>query len=260
MFSKADTHIHTTYSDGLMTPQEVIDYVAQHTDLSVIAITDHETAEGAFIAQAYARQYAPQLDVIIGQEISTEDGDVVGLFLNSTLPVCKTAAEAIEAIHAHNGLAIAVHPFSRWVSCNYLKGVGDKVFALPFDGIEVRNGVPANVICNPVTKWFNRRAKNSRAELGGSDSHVSFTVGQPYTRFPGRTADDFRWAVRDGTVQAGGFVWSPKSLLHLIPVLQKRGTPVQQHAMVKANQAKQQFRPGSDHTQRDSVGRPATIG
>ncbi len=82
MYSKADTHIHTTYSDGLMTPEETVDIVVAQTDLQVIAITDYNTAEVAFVA----RHHAPQLEVIIGQEVSTGEGDVVGLFLNSTLP------------------------------------------------------------------------------------------------------------------------------------------------------------------------------
>jgi len=237
MYSKADTHIHSTYSDGLMSPEEIIDHVVNHTDLSVIAITDHETAEGAFIARAYAGQHTPNLEVIIGQECSTKDGDVVGLFLKSSLPSFQTAAQAVEAIHRQGGLAVAVHPFSAWSSLNHLNGVGHLVFELPFDAIEIRNGVPTNIISNPASAWFNRWTGQPRAELGGSDSHVSFTVGQPHTRFPGRSAADFRRAVEERTVQAGGFLWSLGSLLRLIPVLRQRGTPLQQHAVVKARRA-----------------------
>ncbi|MEZ4557647.1 MAG: hypothetical protein R2851_17670 [Caldilineaceae bacterium] len=52
MFSKADTHMHTTCSDGLVSPEELVDYVAAQTDLRIcIFVTDHDTAEGGLRLQ-----------------------------------------------------------------------------------------------------------------------------------------------------------------------------------------------------------------
>jgi predicted metal-dependent phosphoesterase TrpH len=229
MYNKADTHMHTTYSDGLMSPQETVEFIASQTDLRVIAVTDHDTAEGAFVAQAYAKHQKLPLEVIIGQECSTVDGDVVGLFLKSTLPHFKTAAQAIEAIHAQGGLAVAVHPFSRWSTLNNMCGVGTKIFDLPLDAVEVRNGFPTNVLSNPLTTWFNRHRGQNLSELGGSDSHVAFTVGQAFTWFEGHTADDLRWAIESGATRAGGSLWTPASLARLIPMLLKQGLPRYQH-------------------------------
>jgi predicted metal-dependent phosphoesterase TrpH len=53
-WSKADLHIHTRHSDGLASIPQVLDYVAGHTDLRVIAITDHNTLEGALVAKSRA--------------------------------------------------------------------------------------------------------------------------------------------------------------------------------------------------------------
>lgn len=228
MYSKADTHIHTTYSDGLMSPEETVEIIANETNLGVIAITDHNTAEGAFVAQAYACRQTPHLEVIIGQEISTQEGDVVGLFLKSSLPKFKTAAAAIEAIHRQGGLAVAVHPFCRWSTFNNMKGVGRKIFELPLDAIEARNGFPTNILSNPLASWLNRTRGQSLPELGGSDSHTPFTVGQALTWFPGRSAADLRWAIESGTVRAGGTLWTPRSLARLLPLLMKRGLPAHQ--------------------------------
>jgi hypothetical protein len=222
MYSKADTHMHTTLSDGLMSPEEMVDYIAVHTNLSVIAITDHNTAEGSLIAHDYARRKGLKLEVIIGQEMSTGDGDVVGLFLTSTLPRFETAREAIHAIHAQGGLAIAVHPFSRWSTFNLMNGLGSKIFDLPLDGVEIRNGFPTNIFSNPTTAWFNRLLGQNLPELGGSDSHSPFTVGQSFTWFPGRTAADFRRAIEQGTVRAGGTLWAPLSQLRFWTMLFKR--------------------------------------
>lgn len=223
MYSKADTHMHTTYSDGIMSPEEMVEYVATQTDLSVVAITDHDTAEGAFVAQAYARRYTPNLDVIIGQEVTTKEGDVVGLFLKSTLPAFDTALEAINAIHAQGGLAVSVHPFSRISTLNNMKGLGAKIFDLPLDAVEVRNGFPSNIFSNPISVYLNRYRGQYLAELGGSDSHAPVTVGQAYTRFPGRTAADLRRAIETGAVEARGSLWTPLSMVRLVSIVLKRG-------------------------------------
>jgi hypothetical protein len=223
MLSKADTHIHTRFSDGLMSPEETVEIIARQTDVRVIAITDHDTAEGAFVAQAHAQRHRLPLEVIIGQEFSTVDGDVVGLFLKSTLPKYKTAAEAIQAIHRQDGLAVAVHPFSRWSTLNNMCGLGVKIFDLPLDGVEVRNGFPTNFLSNPLSAWLNRHRGQNLAELGGSDSHAPFTVGQAFTWFEGQTADDLRWAIESRTTRAAGALWTPTSLARVIPVLLKQG-------------------------------------
>lgn len=225
MYSKADTHIHTSYSDGLMTPEETVATIAGSSDLRVIAITDHDTVEGALAAQHFAQNHASKLEVIIGQEISTGEGDVVGLFLKSTLPRFQTALAAIEAIHAQGGLAVAVHPFSRWTILGLMHGVSQKIFQLPFDAVEVQNGFPGNFINNPLTSWLNRRVGQQLPELGGSDSHAPVTAGQPYTRFPGSTAADLRRAIEQGSVWAEGGLWSPASVMRLMPLLLKNGLP-----------------------------------
>ncbi len=234
MYSKADTHIHTTYSDGLMSPEEIVDYAAAKTDLRVIAITDHDTAEGALIAQHYARRYADRLEVIVGQEVSTDEGEVIGLFLQTSLPKFKTAAAAIQAIHLQGGLAIAVHPFAHWFLGGHMKGVGAKIVTLPLDGVETRNGFPLNFLSNAITAWLNRREGQGLPVLGGSDSHVPFTIGQPGTRFPGATAADFRRAVQDNQVQVEGLCWSIASLARLGPTLLKHGLPHQQRRRTQA--------------------------
>ncbi len=202
-----------------MTPEETVEVVANHTDGRVIAITDHGTVEGAFVAQDYARQFAPHLDVIIGQEVCTGDGDVGGLFLKSMLPACKTAAQAIEAIHAQGGLAVAVHPFSRWITLNSMKGTGTKIFDLPFDAVEIINGFPANIFSNPITALLNRYRGQHLPEFGGSDSHVVCTVGQGHTQFTGTTAADFRRSVEEGAIKPGGGLWSLPNMARILSLL-----------------------------------------
>src|SRR5215218_286782 len=82
--SKADLHIHTTASDGAATVPELLEYVARKTDLRVIAITDHDSIASAKEAARLAHQFG--IDVIMGEEVSTADGHLLALFIDTFLP------------------------------------------------------------------------------------------------------------------------------------------------------------------------------
>src|SRR6266849_4549971 len=79
LWGRADLHMHTTASDGWPEPRELVDQ-ARSSGLSVIAVTDHDTIEGALRAADYAARLT-RLDVVIGEEVSSRDGHIVGLFL-----------------------------------------------------------------------------------------------------------------------------------------------------------------------------------
>lgn len=221
VWHKADLHLHTTYSDGLMTSEETVDIIAQHTFLRVIGITDHDTTEGAFVAREYAQQRRSGIEVVIGQEVTTGDGDVIGLYLQSTLPKFATAAEAIEAIHRQGGLAVAVHPFTfGWG----MESIQLAFLRLPFDAVEVRHGCPVSLVGNLCTTLLNRFGPRL-PELGGSDSHIPYTAGQAFTWFPGSSSSDLRRAIETHTVRAGGTTWKLVSLWRTLLVIAERGWP-----------------------------------
>jgi predicted metal-dependent phosphoesterase TrpH len=219
LYGRADLHMHTVFSDGLMTPEETVDLVAMRTNLQVIAITDHDTIEGAVIAQSYARRKT-DVDVIVGQEVTTGEGDVLALFVRQTLPVFDTASAAIDAIHAQGGLAVAAHPFGVGVDC-----VGRLIGELPFDAVEVRHGCPLNLFNNWRAHRLNQRTQRL-PELGSSDAHIPYNAGEAYTLFPGHSAEDLRRAILRNRVAPGGSLWTPINLLRTLGVIAERGWPV----------------------------------
>ena len=77
---RADLHMHTTASDGWPSPQELVDY-ARATRLNVIAVTDHDTIEGALRAADHAAGLSSRLQVVIGEEVSSRNGHIVALFI-----------------------------------------------------------------------------------------------------------------------------------------------------------------------------------
>lgn len=208
IWSKADIHIHTRYSgDATASVEGLLRHVVTKTDLRVIAITDHDVIEGALLARRLAPAY--EIDVIVGEEVSTADGHLLALFIEEWLPPGRPAAETIAAVQAQGGICIAPHPYGWLVPSLGWNGLERRtngpLYDWPLDGVEALN----------ASLWLsenNTRATvvgrhNNLALCGGSDSHHLSTVGSAYTLFPGQTADDLRQAILARQTHALGGTW-----------------------------------------------------
>jgi len=214
-FSRADLHVHTTFSDGTATPEDVLNFYAMHSGVRVFAITDHDTIDGARHAHRFATAHPDlfaHLDIVIGEEVSSTDGHVLGLFLQEWVPPGMDAVRTVEAIHAQGGIAVAAHPYTNLMRWNGLVGVGDLIRTVDFDAIETRNANFTEVFAN---RKAERRA-GARARVGNSDGHFLDAVGRCYTEFPGETAEDLRRALRERTTVAGGSCYGLVTLLRFV--------------------------------------------
>jgi len=203
VWSKADIHIHSNHSDGLASIPEIMEYVQHHTDLKVIAITDHNTLEGAHFARSLAELY--DFEVVVGEEVSSKQGHILGLFLEEYVRPGMSAADTVRAIEEQGGIAVIAHPFSA-------KGVfgpnGRNLFAAAatdwaFHAFEVYNSLPFLVWANSMAAKTLAGGRGVAA-TGGSDAHVLEAVGQGYTVFRGTTAEDLRASVLNLETRAEG--------------------------------------------------------
>ena len=197
---KADLHIHTRVSDGLATIEQLLEYVEHGTDLDVIAVTDHEDAAGGLRARERAAKRGLRFEVIVGAEITTLQGHLLGLFLEETPKSFRSAERTLEAIHRQGGLAIAPHPMS-WLTRSLSERTIDRITerseaGVVFDGIEVGNPSPAGRVTAAKAERMNR-ARWRIAETGGSDAHHLGHVGSGWTDFAGTTANELRGAIAD---------------------------------------------------------------
>jgi hypothetical protein len=190
---RADLHIHSNHSDGSAGVEAIVRR-AERLGLDAIAITDHNEIRGALAARDLAVANGLGVRVIIGEEVSTSDGHVVGLFLRQKIRPLLSAEATIEEIRRQGGLAVAVHPFSPWLRLFGCGGVGGKLEWLQFSAVETANGSPMEGMSNRYAAWFNRKFTRL-AELGGSDAHTVEAVGQAYTVYPGRGPGMLRQAI-----------------------------------------------------------------
>jgi len=214
---RADLHIHTRFSDGWPGPVEVVRR-ARRLGLDVIAVTDHDTIEGAAWASEYSRRLGRGPEVVIGEEVSTRHGHVVGLFLEKRIRPGLSAAATVTAIHEQGGIAFAPHPFWRTTQPRRQRtrprgahGVGWLAGELDFDAIEVDNSTPGFHLINQLALRLNEEAR--RAPLGNSDAHILDAIGRSYSTFPGRSAADLRRAIEDGKTQPHALRYPALALL-----------------------------------------------
>jgi predicted metal-dependent phosphoesterase TrpH len=104
---KYDLHTHSRYSsDGFLDPKKMVK-TALKKGLSGIAITDHNTIKGGLKAKKYETK---DFQVIVGSEITTERGEVIGLFLSEEIR-SETFIDIVNEIRAQNGVVVIPHPF-----------------------------------------------------------------------------------------------------------------------------------------------------
>ncbi len=203
--AKADLHIHTRCSDGLASIEQLLEYVEHRTDLDVIAVTDHEDARGGLRARELAAKRGYRFEVVPGAEITTINGHLLGLFLESTPRSFRRVERTLEAIHAAGALAIAPHPMS-WTTRSLSRRTIDRLCAaaepgITFDAIELANPSPAGARAGRKAARLNAESWRLPA-TGGSDAHHLRCVGTGWTGFPGKGAEDLRCAIVAGTVTA----------------------------------------------------------
>lgn len=216
---KADLHIHSNYSDGKPTIPEILDYVENFTDLDIIAITDHDTTIGAQEAQKICEKKNYRFKIIVGEEISSQQGHILGLYLKKEIPAGLSARKTIKEIHAQGGVAIASHPFehNRFNSPKMINmdGVGMATLIRErhfFDGIEIVNGTPTLNDENIRAAALNKTVLGL-AETGSSDAHIVEVVGHAYTLFEGKTAKDLKKALLSRQTQAIQAHWTLLALI-----------------------------------------------
>jgi predicted metal-dependent phosphoesterase TrpH len=206
-FVAIDTHVHTCYSpDSVADPAQVL-LAAARRGLAGIAVTDHDTVDGARQAQAVARQLKAHgklpasFFVIEGEEVGSRAGHIIALFLHETVPADLSAADTIAAIHAQGGLAVAAHPLLP-------SGVGKQANTLPFDAVETENSAEELHFALASSRANHKRAPFyatvRKPQLGVSDAHDLSAIGMGYTLVPGTTVDEpgLRRALAGGLTQA----------------------------------------------------------
>ena len=195
----ADFHIHTRFSrDSLLTEEKFIEKAIER-GLTHVAITNHNNVEGAIAVRDKVAELglSDKLTVILGEEVSTDDGEVVGIFLEKTIPRGLSAKETADEIHRQGGLVSIPHPFDPFRASHIREGPLRNLAELQkVDMIEIFN-------CRVTLQRHNQEAAEFAAQYGipgiaASDSHSSFEVAMAFNAMPHfESADELRRFLTD---------------------------------------------------------------
>jgi predicted metal-dependent phosphoesterase TrpH len=203
---RADLHIHTWASDGTAPVQAVLDRVEADGFLDVIAIADHERIDAAVAARQMAADQGLRVQVVVGEEISSRGGHLLGLFLERPVPPMKSLSWSIEAIHDQGGLAIPAHPLVPFPMCAQGGAIrrllNEDNEAVHPDAIETWNPTALGKYGHAAAVRFAEEV--GLPATGSSDAHALGAIGSCWTTFPGRTAADARTAIETGMTTAHG--------------------------------------------------------
>ena len=180
---RVDLHSHTMWSgDSTTTPDELAAAVTA-TGIDVLCITDHNTIAGAL----HLLHELP-CRVVVGEEVRTHAGEIIGLFLRERVPAGLPPNEAAAAIRAQGGVVYVPHPFDPMRTRLSEPALDALVRDGLVDAVETRNAKTS-------LEHLNRRAADYADAHGllagaGSDAHVPDAIGAAFVEMPEFDDDD----------------------------------------------------------------------
>ena len=198
---KYDLHVHTHYSKCSNLKPELLLKIAKKRGLDGIAVTDHNTIKGALKAKKLNKD--KRFEVIVGEEISTNAGEVLAYYVKKEIKKGNFFS-VLEEIKRQGALASLSHPFRTSLNPNHRFKYPIEKIKNKIDAIEVFNArnLPGN---NGKSQKAAKKFKIPGT--AGSDAHFKFEIATAYTIFDG----DLRKAIKDnktgfkGTILYGPF-------------------------------------------------------
>ena len=173
---KFDLHIHTIYSpDGTEEPIKIAKFLKKN-GFAGMAIVDHNTIKGAFIAKGNIENFI----IIPGEEIKTNGGHILAIGIEEDIK-SRIANEAVEEIHDKGGIAIIAHPI------RFMRPSVSKI-----DAVEAIN---ARCFPSQNKKAMEYAEKRGLPVTAGSDAHYLAEAGKAYTIIDANDIDDVMEAI-----------------------------------------------------------------
>jgi predicted metal-dependent phosphoesterase TrpH len=193
----ADLHVHPSGNTGSARTARAVYAALTASGLQVAVLTDHNRIDIAQALVARSRDEAIPIELVVGEEITTTQGHLVGVGLTALVPAGLSLADAVAAVHDQGGIAVVAHPL--------LPGTMAASARLL---VELAEGDPrarpdALEAMHPLAAWvpgWRRRVERlaqhcGYAVVGGSDAHVARSVGRGRTGFHGDTEADLVAAI-----------------------------------------------------------------
>lgn len=175
---KIITHVHTKYSHDSILSHYLLYKKCLHMGINYIAITEHNNIQGALAFKTYCDNRGGLLKVIIGEEIMTTEGEIIGLYIKDEISPAQTPEKTIDDIKEQGGIVYVPHPYDLKRYRTVLKEDAISRLKDRIDCIEVHNG-------RNILKEYDQRQNEIAEKYGikkiiGADAHTIFEIGKNY--------------------------------------------------------------------------------
>jgi len=169
MSIKLDLHVHSESRGRIFINEQQLVNSLRQNRLDGVAITNFNDISHAVWLKEKIEDYI----VIVGQEIWTKDGHIVGLGLKERIADAMDVEKTIQEIHRQGGIAVAVHPYL------YL-GLGKKMASVSIDAVEVYNALTGVAF---IHNYLARRTAErlNLPQLASTDISDARFIGRSYT-------------------------------------------------------------------------------
>ena len=173
---RIDLHVHTRHSHDSAAPVSSVLQRCRDSGLGLVAITDHDNIRGGLEAREKGG-----LTVIVGEEIKSAKGDIIGLFLEEPVPPKLPPLETVKRVKAQGGLVGIPHPFDRVRPT----AMGRRALLEILPWVDFLEGYNAHTILpKDNRKGLDFAAEHSLPVVSCSDSHSALELGRTYTEVP----------------------------------------------------------------------------
>ena len=172
------THVHTKYSHDSLLPFFLLYNKCIKKGVDYIAITEHNNIKGAVAFKNYCANRGNKLKVIIGEEIMTSEGEIIGLFLNQEIKPFQSPEKTVDEIKKQHGIVYIPHPYDEKRYKTVLADTALQRIRKLVDCIECHNG--RNISSLYDKKQMEIAVKYDLRKVIGSDAHTIFEVGYNY--------------------------------------------------------------------------------
>ena len=195
-FWKFDMHVHTWHSgDSITDPRHIIELRKEQGILCLVC--DHNTTAGSREAYAGIRAIDPEVPPILSEEIMTESGEIIGLFLTEEVPPYLSAAETVDRIHDQGGLVLVPHPFCTYRTSSALRPeILDEIVG----SVDIFEGYNARTLRDEDNYRAREYARAHNLPVSvGSDAHTTLELGRCFMELaPFSTPKELLATLRSG--------------------------------------------------------------
>lgn len=195
---KFDMHIHTWYShDSAVDPALVVRLWKKKRILPLVC--DHNNIAGSEAVFGEISKISPEIPVIIAEEVSTCEGEIIGLFLSEEIPCSLPAAETLDRVRDQGGLSLLPHPYCSYRSSAIRRDILQEVIGR----VDIIEGYNARVLSDNENMMARDFAAEHKKPISvGSDAHTPLELGRCFMQLePFSEPEELIRALRDASVR-----------------------------------------------------------